>query len=96
MIFRASLRHFRHHPWQLLLLLLGISLGVAVVAAIEITTDSARHSFREAQLQIYGRATHRIQAQPKNPRITVCVAETRAEPLAKRTGDQLGSQNHRR
>ncbi|WP_370278783.1 FtsX-like permease family protein [Pontibacterium sp.] len=67
MIFRASLRHFRHHPWQLLLLLLGISLGVAVVAAIEITTDSARHSFREAQLQIYGRATHRIQAQQRIP-----------------------------
>lgn len=63
MIARASLRHFRHHPWQLVLLLLGISLGVAVVAAIEITTDSARYSFREAQLQIYGRATHRIKAQ---------------------------------
>lgn len=67
MIARASLRHFRRHPWQLILLLLGISLGVAVVATIEITTDSARHSFREAQLQIYGRATHRIQAQQSIP-----------------------------
>ncbi|MDI3324466.1 ABC transporter permease [Pontibacterium granulatum] len=67
MIARASFRHFRHHPWQLLLLLLGISLGIAVVAAIEITTDSARHSFREAQLQIYGRATHHIQAQQPIP-----------------------------
>lgn len=67
MLARASLRHFRHHPWQLLLLLLGITLGVAVVSAIEITTDSARHSFREAQLQIYGRATHRIVGSASIP-----------------------------
>lgn len=78
MITRASLRHFRHHPWQLLLLLLGISLGVAVVAAIEITTDSARHSFREAQLQIYGRATHRIQAQQPIPE-TLYVSQRREQ-----------------
>ncbi|WP_027857721.1 FtsX-like permease family protein [Marinobacterium jannaschii] len=62
MLARASLRHFSQHPWQLVLLLLGIMLGVAVVAAIAITSDSARHSFLLAEKQIYGEATHRVVA----------------------------------
>lgn len=78
MLARASLRHFRHHPWQLLLLLLGIMLGVAVVTAVDITSDSARRSFREAQLQIYGQATHRIVAN--TPLAESLYAELRRNP----------------
>lgn len=62
MLARASLRHFTRHPWQLALLMLGIMLGVAVVTAVDVTADSARHSFRQAQLQISGRASHRLLA----------------------------------
>lgn len=67
MIARASLRHFKRHPWQLALLMLGIMLGVAVVTAVDVTADSARHSFRQAQLQLSGRATHRVLADQPIP-----------------------------
>lgn len=74
MIARASLRHFLHHPWQLALLVLGIALGVAVVTAIEVTADSARHSFRAAQSELFGKATHRIIAdQPLDEQLYVAL-----------------------
>ncbi|WP_432472890.1 FtsX-like permease family protein [Amphritea sp. HPY] len=67
MIARASLRHFTRHPWQLALLMLGIMLGVAVVTAVDVTADSARHSFRQAQLQLSGSTTHRVLADQPVP-----------------------------
>jgi len=67
MIARANLRFYQRHPMQLVLLVLGVMLGVAVVTAVELISDSARHSFREAQLQITGRATHRIEADKPIP-----------------------------
>lgn len=89
MLARASLRHFRHHPWQLLLLLFGITLGVAVVSAIEITTDSARHSFREAQLQLYGRTTHRIVGQ--TPLSEALYVDLRKHPAGWRSAPVISS-----
>ncbi|MBY4678698.1 ABC transporter permease [Marinobacterium arenosum] len=67
MLARASLRYFRHHPWQLVLLLTGLALGVAMVVAVDISIASARQSFRLGQQQLHGVATHRISAEPDLP-----------------------------
>lgn len=56
----ALSRHLRQHPWQLALAVLGISLGVAVVLAVDLANTSARKSFQLASEQLTGRATHRI------------------------------------
>lgn len=58
---QTSWRHFYRHPWQLLLLLLGMLIGVAVVTAVELINHSARDSFRVANEQLLGRTSHQIK-----------------------------------
>ncbi len=60
LVFRAGLRALLHHPWQLILALFGIVLGVAVVTAMDLAKHSALVSFERAQVALFGRATHRI------------------------------------
>jgi len=62
---RASFRHMIRNPWQALLAVLGIALGVAVVTAIDLTEASARASFQDAAESIVGRATHQIVGGPR-------------------------------
>jgi putative ABC transport system permease protein len=62
---RASLREGLRHPWQILLAVLGIALGVAVVTAIDLTKASARRSFADATEAVMGRATHQIVGGPR-------------------------------
>ena len=58
----SSVREMRQQPMQRLLLLLGIMLGVAVVAAMLISTESARISYQRAAEQLSSGITHRIQS----------------------------------
>lgn len=58
----ASLRFYRRHPWQLLLAVAGIALGVAVFVGIELATDSARRAFELSSEAASGRVTHRLLA----------------------------------
>lgn len=60
LLLRAGLRYQARHPWQLLLALVGISMGVAVVLAVDLANDAAKASFRLSAAQISGNATHRI------------------------------------
>lgn len=60
LFWRSSLRYLLYHPWQLVLSLLGIALGVAVVVAVDLANASARRSFELSMEQITGHATHRI------------------------------------
>lgn len=60
LLWRAGLRHLPRHPWQLGLAVLGISLGVAVVLAVDLAAGSARKSFALAMAQITGQASHQI------------------------------------
>jgi putative ABC transport system permease protein len=43
--YRASFSYLLRHPWQLALALLGISVGVAVIVAVDLANASARKAF---------------------------------------------------
>ena len=60
----SSLRHLLGAPWQSALLVLGITLGVAVVAAVDLANESARRAFEHTMEQMTGRATHRVLGGP--------------------------------
>lgn len=62
---RSSLRHLSHHPWIVLLSLLGVMLGVAVVVSIDLTGRSAHASFERTTDVVAGRATHQIVGGPQ-------------------------------
>lgn len=51
-------------PWQSLLMILGIMLGVAVVVAIDLANESANAAFALSTESITGKATHQISQNP--------------------------------
>jgi len=59
---RASRNFLWQHPWQLLLAVLGITLGVAVVIAIDLATASSLRVFEQATRVVSGHASHQIIA----------------------------------
>ncbi len=61
---RLSRRHFARHPWQALLAVLGVGLGVAVVVSIDLANASALRAFALSSEAVTGRATHRITGGP--------------------------------
>jgi len=65
LLWRSLLRHLLHHPWQLVLSILGIALGVAVVLAVDLANASARKGFELSLTQLTGRTTHRIIGGPQ-------------------------------
>ena len=60
-LWRASLRHLRHHPWQLSLAILGVGLGVAIMVAIDLASGSALRAFELSSSAVLGKATHTIE-----------------------------------
>jgi putative ABC transport system permease protein len=56
----ASLRFYGRHPWQLLLAVAGIALGIAVFVGIELANDSARRAFESSTAAVRGQTTHRL------------------------------------
>jgi putative ABC transport system permease protein len=65
MLLRASARHLWRHPWQSGLSILGIALGVAVVASVDLASASARRAFALAAGGATGRATHQVVGGPR-------------------------------
>ncbi len=61
---RSSRRHLLRHPWQLLLSVLGVSLGVAITVSLDLAIQSSREAFRVSSETITGRATHQILSGP--------------------------------
>ncbi|MCH9670675.1 MAG: FtsX-like permease family protein [Gammaproteobacteria bacterium] len=59
-LWRASVRSALAQPWQTLLAVLGVAIGVAVVIAIDLASGSAQLSFEAANRTVLGRTTHRI------------------------------------
>jgi putative ABC transport system permease protein len=57
---RAGRRFYLRHPWQLVLAITGIALGVAVYIGVALANDSARRAFEESVETIRGRTTHRL------------------------------------
>jgi putative ABC transport system permease protein len=64
-LFRASFGYLLRHPWQLGLAMLGISVGVAVIVAVDLANASARRAFALSMDSITGAATHQIIAGPR-------------------------------
>lgn len=58
----GSRRYLARHPWQTWLSIIGITLGVAVVIAVDLANISARRGFELSVAQVTGPATHRIEA----------------------------------
>ncbi len=61
---RTSLRYMKKHPLQMLLSVIGITLGVAVVVSIDLANQSAAKGFELSMESVSGRATHFITAGP--------------------------------
>jgi len=59
-LWKSTVRHYVKHPWQILLSVIGITLGVAVVVAIDLTNSSAKRAFEQSANAVTGAATHQI------------------------------------
>ena len=64
LLWRASLRHLRRHPAQLLLALAGMTLGVGTIVAVDIAAASSRRAFELSVQAVNGPATHLLSANP--------------------------------
>ena len=64
MLWLSGVRYLLGRPWQTALSVVGITLGVAVVVAIDLGNQSAKHAFRLSSDAVSGRATHRIVGGP--------------------------------
>ena len=76
----ASLRHLLRHPAQLALALVGLTLGVATIVAVDVATASARRAFELSLQAVNGAATHEITGGPGGIDEQVYVA-LRTRPL---------------
>jgi putative ABC transport system permease protein len=64
-LWASSIRHLVQHPAQLALALLGLSVGVATIVAVDIATASSRHAFELSMDAVNGAATHQIVGGPE-------------------------------
>ena len=58
-------RYLTRHPWQSVLMIVGITLGVAVVVAVDLANASASRAFDLSTETVAGRATHEIVGGPQ-------------------------------
>lgn len=63
-LYRASLAFLWRHPWQLVLALLGITIGVAVMVAVDLANESSRRAFQLSMDELNGQATHQVVGGP--------------------------------
>ncbi len=61
---RASWRNVFRHPWLLALLIVGVALGVSVVVAVDLTSESANRAFKLSVENITGETTHQVTGGP--------------------------------
>ena len=64
-LWNTGWRYLTRHAWQSILMVLGITLGVAVVIAIDLANASASRAFDLSAETITGKATHQITAGPQ-------------------------------
>ncbi|MGD9388078.1 MAG: ABC transporter permease [Gammaproteobacteria bacterium] len=57
---RSGRRFFARHPWQYVLAVIGVALGVAVVLGVDLAGASARRAFDASTELVMGRATHQV------------------------------------
>jgi putative ABC transport system permease protein len=64
-LWAASIRHLLRHPAQLVLALVGLSVGVGTIIAVDIATASAGRAFQLSSQAVNGAATHEIAGGPQ-------------------------------
>ena len=64
-LLRAGLRNLVQHPWQSVLAVVGVALGVGLVSAVDLANETAHRAFRIAAETVAGRATHQIVGGPE-------------------------------
>ncbi len=64
-LWKVGARYLLRHRWQSLLMVLGITLGVAVVVAIDMANASAQRAFELSTEAVAGSATHEITGGPE-------------------------------
>ena len=65
LLLRSGVRFYCRHPWQGLLTLTGILLGVAVVIAVDLANESASRALELSVESVAGRTTHYISGGPE-------------------------------
>ncbi len=60
LLLRTGFNYQLRHHWQAILALVGITMGVAVVLAVDLANSAAKASFALSSAQLTGAATHRI------------------------------------
>jgi putative ABC transport system permease protein len=58
----TAMRFYARHPWQLVLALAGISLGVGVYVGVDLATNSAARAFELSAAVVRGGTTHHLLA----------------------------------
>jgi putative ABC transport system permease protein len=61
-LLNVSWRYLSNHIWQSMLMVIGISMGVAVVVGIDMANQSASRAFDLSTQAVTGQATHYISA----------------------------------
>ena len=64
LLWLSSMRYLLNRPWQMALSVLGITLGVAIVVAIDLGNQSAKRAFSISGDAVAGKATHQIIGGP--------------------------------
>jgi len=64
-LWRIGWRYLLRHPWQSVLMVVGIALGVAVAVAVDLANASAGRAFELSTESVTGRATHTISGGPQ-------------------------------
>jgi putative ABC transport system permease protein len=64
-LYNVGWRYLVRHPWQSVLMILGIALGVSVMVAIDLANAAAARAFDLSTDTITGRATHQIVGGPE-------------------------------
>ncbi len=60
----SSIRYLLKHPWQIGLSIVGVTLGVAVVIAVDLANESAGRAFQMSMESVTGKTTHQIVGGP--------------------------------
>ena len=63
-LWRTSWRRARRRPFQYILFIVGVAIGVAMMVSIDLANSSATRAFEISTDSIVGRATHRLVAGP--------------------------------
>ena len=63
-LWRTSWRRARRRPFQYILFIVGVAIGVAMMVSIDLANSSATRAFEISTDSIVGRATHRLVGGP--------------------------------